>query len=433
MIQPLRHRNFALLWQGQVVSQFGNQAFAIATMFWMMEMTGSAMLMGTAMMLQTVPLILASPIAGVLADRSNRKHLLVAADLVSGVTVLGLAAWLMWGPRSISEGVAGILFASMTIGLMKALFGPAQAALIPDVVPPDEVAAANALNMASSQTASLAGQAGGGLLYTLWGAPLLFALDGISYLLSAASESLIQVSRPDVATPKAPLAKHWHTFLASIQEGLSFLAARPAMLRLLGNATVVNALVMPIIVLLPFHVSDALDADATWYGVHLAAFGAGSLLGTLGASRLSKDPHRSSLWLGGAFALAPLLLGVMGFMTSISLSMLLMTGAGAAAGLLNVMVITRIQLATPPELRGRVMSVVIAASGAATPIGMFAGGVMGDVLYQNTALIFMVCGGTAAAVSLFSLRSQVYRAILGGADDLYSQMQPPSDQDHAKP
>ena len=183
----LLNRDFLLLWQGQFVSQAGSQAFLIAMMYWTMEASGSATLMGLLLTLSTLPGVVLGPLAGTFVDRHSRKNTIVVSDILSGLCVLGVAALHFQGvgPRVL---IAALLVASGLIGAIQAFFRPAITAAIPDIVSTERLQGANSLYMLSGQLSTILGQGAGGLIYATLGAPVLFLIDGVSYLFSAASE-----------------------------------------------------------------------------------------------------------------------------------------------------------------------------------------------------------------------------------------------------
>src|SRR5574337_513112 len=187
----LLNRDFFLLWQGQLVSQIGTQAFSVAMVFWIKHATGSATLMGLLLMLSSLPGVILGPIAGTFADRHSRRNIIIACDVLSGLAVLSLAVSMLWWPLPIELTLSWLFAASIAVSLFAAFFRPAISAAIPDLVPLDKVATANSMNQASVQVATLIGQGLGGVLYRAIGAPVLFLIDGLSYLFSALSELFI--------------------------------------------------------------------------------------------------------------------------------------------------------------------------------------------------------------------------------------------------
>src|SRR5436305_9496145 len=147
----LWNRNFFLLWQGQTVSQLGNQAFMIAIAFWLKEDTNSATLIGLLMTVSTLPGVLLAPFGGTYADRHSRIRILIACDVLAGLAVLaqGLAMHQSW--LSVHGLIVLLLFVAIFDGDMRALFMPALKSAIPDLVPGERLAAANSLNQFSIQ------------------------------------------------------------------------------------------------------------------------------------------------------------------------------------------------------------------------------------------------------------------------------------------
>ena len=137
----LFNRHFLLLWQGQFVSQLGNQAHAIAMMFGLKHATGSASLMGLIMMLSMLPGVLLGPLAGTIVDNYSRKKIIVIADILSGLFVLLLAAIMLFAPQATRLTVIWLTVVSIALGVIAAVFRPAISASIPDLVPALQVAA----------------------------------------------------------------------------------------------------------------------------------------------------------------------------------------------------------------------------------------------------------------------------------------------------
>jgi DHA3 family macrolide efflux protein-like MFS transporter len=180
----LFNRNFFLLWQGQFVSQIGSQAFAIAMMFWIKHQTGSASLMGLLMMVSMLPAVILGPIAGTVADHFSRRKIIILSDILRGIPVLILALMIFFVPISPGVIIVLLFFVTLVLGILSSFFRPAISAAIPDIVPKEKISAANSLNQSSGQISLCVGQALGGYLFVVLGAPLLFLIDGITYLFS---------------------------------------------------------------------------------------------------------------------------------------------------------------------------------------------------------------------------------------------------------
>lgn len=407
----LLNRDFLLLWQGQFVSQIGNQAFAVAMMYWLMQATGSATLMGLMMMASMLPGVVLGPIGGTFADRHSRKWIIVVSDLLRGVSVLAVAMILFTKPDATNLIIASLFAVALFNGLVSAGFQPAISATIPDLVPRDRVAAANSLNQFGVQAAMLFGQAMGGVLYRVFGAPVLFVIDGISSILSAFSESFIRV--PERTAPSSTKnASTFATYRTDTIEGIRYVWRRVGMRSLLLVAAGINFLAMPIIVLLPFFVSRELVEGPQWYGFLLAAMGAGSLIGYLIIGATKIPAGRRPALVNTSLLVLGIAISILGATSTPGIAMASFFIMGICTGSINIIVITLFQIATPAEMRGRVMSLVYTLSGAVSPLGMALGGVLGDVTNKNISAIYIGSGLLIGLVALFAMSRSSFRDFL---------------------
>jgi DHA3 family macrolide efflux protein-like MFS transporter len=398
---PLLSRNFVLLWMGQSISQLGNQAYNLAMIFWLMEKTGSASLMGLVLTCANLPALLLSPFGGTFADRHSRIRIIIVCDLLAGCALLSLASVVWLAPDNVRVLIPCLFTVSTVLGLIQSFFNPAIASSIPDLVPKEKLTGANSMNQLSAQAAVFIGQATGGILYRLVGAPVLFMIDGLSFFFSAASAMFI---RPPERTRERKPAKSareaFREFLDELKEGFRYVWKFKGFRFFLGACSLMNFLTMPIVVLFPFFVRLYLGKGPVWYGFLLAAVSIGTVCGFLLASVLRlKGPPRAWAVIAGMLTV-PILYGTLSFLRAPVAALAGAFGVGAALGLVNVTLFTMAQLSTPPEMRGRVMGLVATLSGGLVPFGMALGGFVGDLTGKNIPLVYGVCGALTVIVIL---------------------------------
>jgi DHA3 family macrolide efflux protein-like MFS transporter len=386
----LWNRNFFLLWQGAAVSQLGNQASSLAMTYWALEKTGSASTIGLLMAVAVLPGVLLAPFGGTFADRSNRVRILVVCDILSGLGVLGLAGAMLLTDSN--RAVLTMFFIVAVLGgLIRSFFSPAAAALMPDLVPRERLAAANSFSYFTAQVSSILGMAAGGILYKYFGAVRLFVFDGISFLLSGATEMFIQAP-PHVQREKA---QSWRQaareFLGETREGVRYVWTRPGLRNFVGVATSINFFLMPIYVLFPFYVQDYLKQESDWYGFLMGANSAGAVAGFVLASTVKLQGEARTWMLIFNLIAGPLFMGLVGFVYVPAIALAFSFVAGAALGMFNINIMTLLQRSTPSELRGRVIGLLGTLGGAAMPLGMALGGFLGDLTDKNIPLVYGVC------------------------------------------
>jgi len=199
VFRAFSNRSFALLWSGQIVSRLGDSLYTIALAWWVLQKTGSAAAMGVVLICSTIPMLLLLLFGGVIVDRLPRVRLMLASDLLRGALV-GLIAFLSFQQWLV---LWQIFVLSALFGTVEAFFYPAYTALVPDLVPTDLLPSANSLRSISLDAGQFIGPAIGATIIALGGTSLAFALDGVSFVISA----LCLIALPKVPTLRSPAEK----------------------------------------------------------------------------------------------------------------------------------------------------------------------------------------------------------------------------------
>jgi MFS family permease len=409
----LLNRNFVLLWVGQTISQLGNQAYALAVSFWLMEKTGSASLMGLLMTVSNLPGVVLAPFGGTFADRHSRIRIIIVCDFIAGIGVLGLTAAAFLLPDRVHLLVSLLFGVAVLLGVNRSFFVPAIAACIPDLVAKPQLAAANSINQFSVQTAVFVGQAAGGVLYRLIGAPMLFLFDGLSFFISAASSLFIRLPEKPRERDAAKTGREaFRSFMRDTGEGFQYVWANRGLRNFVLSVSVINLLIMPVVVLLPFYVRLFLHKDAAWFGFLMAAISVGAVVGFLMAGGLKLQGHARARGILAGLIVLPLVFGTIGFLRLPAAALAGAFVAGAALGFINVQFAALVQGSTPRELRGRVLGLLNTMTGGLVPIGMALGGFAGDLTNKNVPLVYAVCGALAIVVVLLTTSRRESREYL---------------------
>ena len=268
-----------LLWQGQFVSQLGSSVSGIALSLWVVNTTNSGTILGTLMMIAAIPGLILQPLGGSIADRFSRKRIIVTCDLVYGVLAVLLGASLFLLSSNLTGSLIPVFVLHVLMSAIGALFVPAVAAFTPSLVPKEHIASANALTQSTAQVAGLIGRAAGGILYRILGAPILFLVDGITFIISAVSELFIQSPQDEGKSEEKEKASLG--LMASTKEGFAYVWQWKGLRVLMLVAAALNFFITPVFILLPFYVKDPryLAAGDEWYGFLLASMAPGSLVG----------------------------------------------------------------------------------------------------------------------------------------------------------
>ena len=393
----LAYPAFRYIWMGALVSNVGNWMETVAQSWLVQQQTHSAFLVELLAAAEFVPVALLTLWAGQIADRYDRRKVLLAGQCAMMVfaAVLAVLAHLHLATTSV---VIGLAFAE---GAAWAAAAPSWQALVPALVPRDELPSAIALNSAQFNVARLGGPMLAGALLAASGAALVFDLNVLSFVAIVVALAVVRVPAPD-PTSASHTATAQHNAApdsgrGGIREALRWATQTPGPRRLLLSVFAFALLAAPVQGLLPIYAADLLKVGAAGYGVLLSCLGAGAICGALSLSRLPRSYPRHHLiplsMLG--FALCAMLYGS-------SHHMLLSCAALAAGGVFWVWALascsTAMQLLVPEALRGRGMSVLALATLGPLPLGHLLGGGIASVLGARVAVV-----GTTSLLALFSI------------------------------
>ena len=360
---PLRERNFRLLLTGTTISLIGDQCYIVALPWLVLQMTGSAVAMGTMLMVAAIPRAVLMLLGGAVSDRISPRKILMTTASTRTVLVAAIAVLLWLHALNIQE-----LYAlALGFGVADAFAFPAMSAFLPSLIKREQLVAGNSALQTSVQLSMIAGPAPAGFLVKAFGAAWAFFLDAISFLFIIAALWAL----PD--PPKAqtgPRKALWH----SIGEGLQMVAKDVQLRSMIIILTVINfCLAGPVGVGLAY-VTKIRFGNPAAYGTTLSALAVGALLGT-SLSGLVKIRRRGYLILAMGVVIG-LCLAPMGLMWHLWETSAVMFVIGLAAGLTNVHIVSWIQQRVEVAVRGRIMSVVMTSNVGLMPVSLAVAGVM---------------------------------------------------------
>jgi MFS family permease len=390
MLQPLRHRDVALLYAGQATSLAGDGLYAVALPFLVLDLDNSAGALSLVLLAWSIGLVTFLLVGGIAADRGERRRVLVIADAVRllAVGAIGLLA-VLGDPEP--WHVAALAFA---YGAGEAFFQPAFGAIVPALVPGDELVQANSLHTFLRPLAlRFAGPALGGVLVAAIGPGPTLLVDAATFAVSLACVLAMRVRSRPAGEPGHPLRE--------LVDGWRYVRSQPWLwATLISAAAALLAFFGPLEVLLPYIVRNDLGGDAGDYGLVLASLGVGAMLGSAAMSR-RELPRRPVRFLYASWTVSCLALGGWGIATQTWQ----LAALGAAQGLLNafglVTWVTLMQRRVPPELLGRVTALDWFVSVGLTPVSFALVAPVAAGLGERETLL--AAGLTGALVTLACL------------------------------
>ena len=384
----VRHsRNFRLFFVGQAVSVSGTWVQYVASSWLVLQLTGSGVALGIVTALSFAPILLIGAWAGVLADRHDKRAILLGTQ--TAFAVLALALWAL-----VASGVVVlwmVYLLSFLQGIVTAVDNPARQSFFAEMVGPDELTNAVSLNSAVMTGTRIVGPALAGLLIATAGIAACFLVNGVSYL--AVIAGLLAMRPEDLRRTNAPRER------GQLRQGLRYVWETPALRLTLVVSAVLFAFSFNFSVLLPLLAERTFAGDAGTLGLLLAVMGLGSLVGALAMARGTRPSERR-------LVVSAALLGLVSIAAALAPVLRVELAVMAVLGLVSIVFMitanTTLQLTSRPDMRGRVMALYSVVFLGGTPFGAPVAGWVAEHLGPRVG---MALGGAAAmAVGLVAWR-----------------------------
>jgi MFS family permease len=408
-------RNFRLLWIGQGLSLIGDQFMMIALPWLVLLMTGDSLALGFVLALIGIPRAIFMLVGGALTDRFSQRSIMLASDILR-LALIALLAMIVFAG---SIQIWMLYVFALAFGTVSGFFLPASNSMVPRIVNNEELMVGNSIIQGTSQLSVFIGPLlAGGLLALfstgsstasgtsapiMFGIGLAFAVDAFTFLVSVATLWLMKVSKPQEAAAGAG------NILSSIKDGLAFVVKTPSILVMFAIIAMLNFLFSgPVLVGLPVIANSRMTEGAAAYGVLMAAFAIGNLGGIIGSSAIKIKPNK--LWLLyvamiGAFGLG---MAAIGFIYSMWIGSAILFLLGLMNGYISILLITQLQKRTPPDMMGRLMSLVMFAGTGLVPISQALAGALLKISIEG---VFVGCGILILGIAVMAALSKEVRNI----------------------
>jgi MFS family permease len=399
---PLSVRDFRVYWIGQFISLVGMWTQMVAQGWIVTRLTDSTATFGQISFISSVPMLLLTMPAGVLADRIDRRKILICTQFLLAAVAFGYAALVHAGQLRLIH----VYLIAVLSGTIIAFDFPAQSAIVPQLVPRELIPKAIGLNQAIFHGSRFLGPALAGILMVVASPAAAFLANGLSYF-AVIYSLLIIPSRPKPAgAPPAP-------GLRAITEGLSYVRRHKTVLVLVSLTALQTVFLMPIFaIFMPMIATRMFHADALGLGIVMGASGLGSVAGSLGMLRVPAHARGRAIVLAAAFAsVGAVTISYVHTAPTAALIIVVMSGASSIALGLAA---TTIQVVVPEKLRGRVMGIYGMTFTALMPPFALIWGYVGDATSLHTLVLAL---GSAFGLTSLALlfATGIWRMPVAGA------------------
>ena len=387
----LRHANYRRVFIGQSLSLVGTWMQSVALAWLVLQLTQSATWLGAAVALQTLPVLLLGPYGGLVADRVDKRRLLICTQSAAAVQALALGILTATG----TESLRVVLVLCLLLGSINAVDNPARQAFVREMVPDDTVGNAVALNAVLVNVARAVGPAVGGVIIATLGVAACFFVNAASFIavLIAYASLNRRTLTPVEPTRRAP---------GQLRAGFRYVRRTPDLLIPLSMMALVGTLTYEFQVSLPALATETFNSGAGGLGVITAAMGTGAVLGGLATAGRRITGIAAMTLAAGAFAGTDLLAALA---PTVPFAVIALVGVGAASVWFLSSGNATLQLASAPAMRGRVMALWSVAFIGSTPVG---GPIIGWIA-EHAGPRWALAVGAAAALLATVLGSLILR------------------------
>ncbi len=408
-------RDFLLLWIGQGTSLLGDQFHMIAGAWLVLQLTGDPLALGTVLALESIPRAVFTVIGGAITDRVSPRKVMLISDLIRLFLTALMAAQVLTGTLQVWM----IYVYSLAAGIVSGAFAPASMSIAPRLVSPEDLQAGNSIMEGSMQLISFVGPAAAGAMIAAFrneqaGIGLAIAFDAFTFVVSVVTLWMMKAGGEVLPSAQAGgAAGVWQ----SIRDGFAFMLKDPGLRSMFILIAVANmAFGGPVIVGVPYLADTRFPGGAQAYGLIISGYAGGNLLGVILCGMLPKISARlMKVFLVVMFAAFSLGTGSLAWIDVTWLAVVTLFVLGILNGYLGVLLITGLQLSTPKELLGRLMSMVILANLGLMPLSQAGSGAL---LRWNVPLVFLLAGGMMLACAIYlaipSVNSLLVKRFLGG-------------------
>lgn len=411
VLRSLKHRPFALLWTGQTTSRLGDSLYRIALAWWVLEKTGSAVAMGTVLILSQIPLLLFLLIGGVVVDRLPRIRIMFVSDVLSGLVIAFVAVFSWFDLLQIWH----IYIASMLFGFVEAFFFPAYQAVIPQITPPELLISANSLNGLSQRVTGIVGPALGAALVAAGGTSITFGLDALSFFFSAfcvlpllrSSLNQMQGQIAEAMNKRKPAKEALKQGFTDLLAGFKLVIRIPWIwitILLFGFINILDA--GPRAVAMPFLIKEDLGGDVELLGLFGSAASLGFVLGMIWLGQHVRLHRRGLLAYLSILVVGAVLLPF-AFKLPVPILIAAMFIGGFSVSIFSLIWTHTLQEMVPGDMLGRVSSIDALGSFVLLPIGFALAGWATDLLGAPT--VFLIGGIGVMAIVLLGLSHPAIR------------------------
>lgn len=379
----LRFRNYRLYFFSQIVSFSGTWMQSIALAWLVLQLTGSGTALGAVMAMRFVPTLFLAPIGGVIADRFDKRRLIIATQSIAGLLALALGVITLSGVVELWM----VYVLSAAFGAVTALDNPSRQTFVMEMVGPDDISNAVTLNSVVVNGARVIGPAIGGVVIATLGVGECFVINGVSYVTVVVAMFLIRRDQlhPSARTPRAP---------RQLRDGFRYAWGDATLRTTLVMLAMIGTLTFEFSTTLPLLAEFTFGAGSTGLAIMTSLMGVGAVIGGLIIASIGPPTPRRLIGVATGFGVA---VGAVAVMPTIELVYATMPFVGVASVATISLSNATLQLNSDATFRGRVMALFSVAMMGSTPIGGPIVGYLGEHVSPRFALLVGAGGALAAA------------------------------------